>query len=83
MNLLNHLLECDELQDRLPMEVKESLSIDESMKNLYIYICIECCLNLTGVRNSRLGMDYILENNIESMFIPLEKWEIILFQLHS
>lgn len=63
---------------------KESLSIDESMKNLYIYIyiCIECWLNLTGVRNSRLGMDYILENNIESMFIPLEKWEIILFQLH-
>lgn len=54
--------------------------IDEKL--IYIYICIECCLNLTGVRNSRLGMDYILENNIESMFIPLEKWEIILFQLH-
>ena len=36
LNLLNYLLECDELQDRLPMEVKESLSTDESMKNIYI-----------------------------------------------
>lgn len=37
LNSLNHLLECDELQDRLAIELKESISLafsDESMEKL-------------------------------------------------